>query len=224
MKLTREQIEELYTFVRKKGIEFIDLQDELVDYLANGIETQREEDSSLSFAEALQKEYKKFGIFGFDDVLMEKMKSIERRGLTLYLNKLKQFFKIPQVIFTLSLVALFYYLCIHFEFFEYMFLAVILLSVAIVIYFEVKTFKEVRVLSKKYLEAKSFITTRNISTWVIYFVCYVPVYGNFYAIIQVPIFSACLLSIVVIEILIHYELINELRKELREKHNYIFEG
>jgi hypothetical protein len=40
-----------------------------VDHLANAIETQWQENPKLSFNEALNKEFKKFGVFGFMDVL-----------------------------------------------------------------------------------------------------------------------------------------------------------
>lgn len=98
MKLSKEQIEELYTFVRKKGIEYIDLQDEFVDHLANGIETQWEENSTLRFEDALQKEYKKFGIFGFDDVLVERTKMIEIKGCKLFFSDVLSYLKLPKII------------------------------------------------------------------------------------------------------------------------------
>lgn len=224
MKLSKKQIEELYAFVRKKGIEFIDLQNELVDHLANGVEAQWEENPTISFDDALKTEYRKFGIFGFDDVLMEKMKSMEIRGLWLYLKKLKQFFKIPRIIFTLSLVALFYYLSANLPFFEYVYFGILVLSAILVIYFDVKTFKEVRILSKKYLVARGYNTFQQFSYWIIYTICMIPIWGDSENIIQKPLLTSFLLSIAILEVLVIYELSNELKNELRDKHNYIFEG
>ena len=40
MKLTPQQIEQLYQFTRQHYVEWYDLQTELVDHLANSIETQ----------------------------------------------------------------------------------------------------------------------------------------------------------------------------------------
>ena len=77
MKLTEFQIQELYTFTQKKGIEYIDLQDELVDHLICAIEDELSKDPTLTFETVFKSEYKKFGIFGFDGVLMDRtMKSV----------------------------------------------------------------------------------------------------------------------------------------------------
>ncbi len=69
MKLSKEQIQKLYTFTHQHYVEYYDLQTELVDHLANAIEEQWQENPKLSFDEALQIEFKKFGVFGFMDVV-----------------------------------------------------------------------------------------------------------------------------------------------------------
>jgi hypothetical protein len=57
----RPQIDHLFTFTRQHYVEWYDLQSELVDHLANAIETQWQENPKLSFNEALNKEFK-FGV------------------------------------------------------------------------------------------------------------------------------------------------------------------
>lgn len=47
MKLNESQIEELYDFTRKHFVEYYDLQIELVDHLANGIESKWQENPCL---------------------------------------------------------------------------------------------------------------------------------------------------------------------------------
>ncbi len=69
MKLTDFQIQQLYTFTQKHYVDWYDVQTELVDHLANGIETQLEENPNLSFDDALKLEFKKFGIMGFSSVV-----------------------------------------------------------------------------------------------------------------------------------------------------------
>ncbi len=64
MKVNQEQIASLYAFTKKHYVEFYDLQTELVDHLANAIEAQWENNPEIPFEEALQIEFKKFGIFG----------------------------------------------------------------------------------------------------------------------------------------------------------------
>jgi hypothetical protein len=49
MKLTAEQIDHVFTFTRQHYVEWYDLQSELVDHLANAIETQWQENPKLSF-------------------------------------------------------------------------------------------------------------------------------------------------------------------------------
>ena len=49
MKLTAEQIEQLYVFTRQHYVEYYDLQTELVDHLANAIEQQWESNPKLTF-------------------------------------------------------------------------------------------------------------------------------------------------------------------------------
>jgi len=65
MELTEKQTEELYIFTRQHFVEYYDVQTELVDHLANDIEQISEENPNLSFEEARDKSFKKFGIFGF---------------------------------------------------------------------------------------------------------------------------------------------------------------
>lgn len=77
MELTEKHIEELYQFNRDHYVEWYDLQTELVDHLAANIEEIWKENPSLSFEKARDISFKKFGVFGFGDVVEEKNKSFE---------------------------------------------------------------------------------------------------------------------------------------------------
>ena len=85
MKLSAEQIEKLYQFTRQHYVEYYDLQTELVDHLANAIEEQWQQNPKLSFEEALQIEFKKFGVFGFMDVVEQRQSALNKKY-----NKFKQ--------------------------------------------------------------------------------------------------------------------------------------
>jgi hypothetical protein len=50
-----------------------------VDHLANAIETQWQENPKLSFNEALNKEFKKFGVFGFMDVVEKRQTVLSKK-------------------------------------------------------------------------------------------------------------------------------------------------
>ena len=91
MKLSDEQIERLYQFTRQHYVEYYDLQTELVDHLANAIEEQWQQNPKLSFENALQIEFKKFGVFGFMDVVEQRQSALNKKY-----NKLVKLLKIKR--------------------------------------------------------------------------------------------------------------------------------
>jgi hypothetical protein len=110
MKLSAEQIDRLYQFTRQHYVEWFDLQTELVDHLANAIEKQCHENPKLSFDEALQMEFKKFGVFGFLEVVEKRQVALNKKYNKLVLNELKTFFSIPKIIGTFSAIGVVFYL------------------------------------------------------------------------------------------------------------------
>jgi hypothetical protein len=110
MKLSTEQIERLYQFTRQHYVEYYDLQTELVDHLANAIEEQWQQNPKLSFEEALQIEFKKFGVFGFMDVVEQRQSALNKKYNKLVLNELKTFFSVPKIIGTIAAVGIVFYL------------------------------------------------------------------------------------------------------------------
>ena len=64
-KLSIDQIVHLFTFTRQHYVEYFDVQSELVDHLANAIETEWQANPKLPFDEALNKEFKKFNFRAF---------------------------------------------------------------------------------------------------------------------------------------------------------------
>ena len=105
-KVTDEQIQALYTFTRKHYVEHYDLQTELVDHLANAIEKLWQEQPHLSFEKALQIEFKKFGVFGFMEVVEERQKALSKKYSKLIWKHFKEFFKLPRILLTLTTVSL----------------------------------------------------------------------------------------------------------------------
>jgi hypothetical protein len=110
MKLTPAQIEQLYTFTKQHYVEYYDLQTELVDHLANAIELEWESNPTLSFETLLNKEFKKFGVFGFMDVVEEKQKAMNKKYNNWVWNHFKAFFKLPKIIGTLLSVLLLFHM------------------------------------------------------------------------------------------------------------------
>jgi len=106
MKLSKEQINQLYTFTRQHYVEWYDLQTELVDHLANDIESIWKKEPQLSFNQAKNKAFKKFGIFGFGDVIKDKSNAVSKHYRKLLWKIFKDFFKPPKVIITLLITLI----------------------------------------------------------------------------------------------------------------------
>jgi len=105
-KISSLEVEELYLFTKKHYVEYYDLQTELVDHLSNGIEVRWQENNNLSFEEALQLEFRKFGVFGFTDLVTERQVKMSKRYNKLILSILKTYFTIPRILLTIMLVLI----------------------------------------------------------------------------------------------------------------------
>lgn len=106
--LDNNQIQQVYNFTQKRYVEWYDVQTELVDHLANGIENQWESNPSRSFDDALIIEFKKFGIFGFQDLVEEKTNALNKYYRKQVWFYLKQFFTLPKIILTLFFIWVLY--------------------------------------------------------------------------------------------------------------------
>lgn len=108
MKLTEAQIQDLYTFTRKHYVEYYDVQSELVDHLANDIEAIWEENPELSFEKARDTSFKKFGIYGFMNVVEEKQRQLNKKYIATIFKFIKEWFQLPKLIITVFLVWCFF--------------------------------------------------------------------------------------------------------------------
>ena len=104
MKLSTQQIDQLYAFTRQHFVEWYDLQSELVDHLANAIEQEWEQNPNRIFEEILNKEFQKFGIFGFMGVVEERQKFLNKKYSRLIWSYYREFFGLPKIILTVALV------------------------------------------------------------------------------------------------------------------------
>lgn len=108
MKLTQDQIQELFKFTRVHQVEYYDLQTELVDHLANGIESQWKENSTLNFEKVKQTEFKKFGIHGFADVIKERKKVLSKKYRSILWSYFKEWWSLPKLIGTCASITIIY--------------------------------------------------------------------------------------------------------------------
>lgn len=102
MKITASQIQELYKFTRQHYVYHYDVQTELVDHLGNDIEEFWKENPKLTFEQARDKSFKKFGIFGFMDVVESKQKQMNKRYWKIIWRFAKEWFTIPKILVTLT--------------------------------------------------------------------------------------------------------------------------
>jgi hypothetical protein len=112
MKLTELQIQKLYTFTQKHYVDWYDVQTELVDHLANGIEGHLIQNPNATFESALNSEFKKFGIMGFNDFIKEKTKALNTHYRKLVWTYFINFFKLPKILMTMFLIWAYYQLLI----------------------------------------------------------------------------------------------------------------
>lgn len=96
-KVNQEQLAALQEFVAKH-VEYYDVQCELVDHMANGIEAAWQEDETISFNEAFRNEIKKFGVSGFRRIAEEREIALKKRYNKIIFKHLLSFFKLPRII------------------------------------------------------------------------------------------------------------------------------
>jgi hypothetical protein len=104
MKLSQPQIQELYKFTQQHYVDWYDVQTELVDHLANGIELQCQNDTTITFDEAIKTEFKKFGVMGFSDLVEQKTKALNSYYRKQVWSYFRSYFKLPKITLTLAMV------------------------------------------------------------------------------------------------------------------------
>jgi hypothetical protein len=161
MKLTEKQIDELYKFTREHYVYHYDVQSELVDHLANDIESIWIDKPKLSFEDARNFSFKKFGIFGFMDVIEAKQKQMNKRYWKIIIRFAKEWFTVPKIVITFSIFLLFFSV-LQIQFSEYIFLATILVLISLEMIIVYKVRKHHKEKEKK--EDKIFLLEAMIGT------------------------------------------------------------
>lgn len=111
MKLTKEQIEYLFTFCIKHFVQYYDVQVELVDHLANAVELKMKNDPKLTFEKAVELVHAGFGVMGFAPLVAEKQRMAEKQSRRLFFQLFKEQFKWPKILLFLILTAAIYTIC-----------------------------------------------------------------------------------------------------------------
>ena len=174
MKLTESQIEALYKFTRKHYVEYYDVQTELVDHLANDIEKIWEAQPHLTFEEARDKSFKKFGVFGFMDAVEKKEWQMTKKYLKLVLRFVKEWFRLPKIILSVTLLFAFYHfqkLSYAYDIYNVIFFSVLLAQITFIFINAKRLKKKFKETGKKFL-FENVIATQglgNITVFLFYF-------------------------------------------------------
>ncbi|MBZ4189210.1 hypothetical protein [Niabella beijingensis] len=105
---TNEQLLKLDQFCVRRGVDYYDLRQELVDHMAEGIEEQLRVNPDLSFEDALKRMYRSFGRYGFSEIVEERYNFIRKAAKKLEFRLFKNFFSFPKILLTILLLLLVY--------------------------------------------------------------------------------------------------------------------
>jgi len=134
MKISVNQITQLYEFTREHFVVHYDVQTELVDHLANDIEQTWQAQPDLTFKEARTISFKKFGVFGFMDVVEQKQKAMSKRYWKILWRFVKEWFSLPKIVIT-GLVFLLFFSVFQIPFAEEVLLVILVGLLLIDFYF-----------------------------------------------------------------------------------------
>jgi hypothetical protein len=179
MKLTSQQIQQLYKFTRQHYVEHFDVQTELVDHLANDIEQVWQIQPNHTFEQARDVSFKKFGVFGFMDVVEARTASLNKKYWKLVYEIFVTFFKLPQL---LSILALFSVIYTSFSILSnhtwiYWFIGFGIFGVLIIRSFQLHKIKKRRFkkTNKKWLLEEYILNLGNIGAFA-YFIIQIPLH------------------------------------------------
>ncbi|WP_028525913.1 hypothetical protein [Runella limosa] len=106
--LTKEQINLLHTHVADRGVEYFDVQVELVDHLASRIEEELDQYSEKSTDEVFKRTLKTFKKRDLKQVVKEKEKQVGRLYRRYWKESCKDFFMGSKIFFTMVLIGVLY--------------------------------------------------------------------------------------------------------------------
>ncbi|MFY7731299.1 MAG: hypothetical protein ACOVRN_17400 [Flavobacterium sp.] len=101
--LSAEQIDQLYIFVQNNGVHYYDLQTELVDHLANHIESQWAYHQNPDFNDALSFAYSGFEKNSFTTLVAARTKALLKKHMRFVRSCFVSFFTFPKLIVTVAL-------------------------------------------------------------------------------------------------------------------------
>lgn len=151
MKLTKDQIQFIDTYLEKSGITWFDLKLELVDHFVTKIEAILTDQPNLNITEAIHRVKLEFGTKGFRPIIVEKTKHIEKQFFKDVFKFFIAFFSIPKILITILLTFILNTLYLYIEIKEIFFLGLISILFLFSFYSMYKSFRRRSINNKKHL-------------------------------------------------------------------------
>ncbi len=149
MSLSKKQIDYLLDFVKKHYVEWYDLQIEMVDHLANDIEQIMKDNPGISFEEALNRAFKKFGPMGFMEIAEKKQTAIRKKYFINILKEFKSLVSSYQFLYFVFSTIIISFLLIYSPYKKNIILFFLILLLIIPLYFFIKYRKKISYKKKK---------------------------------------------------------------------------
>lgn len=97
-KVSKREMEFIYEFISKHYIDYTDVKMELADHIACGVEAQWQKDNSIDLNEAVENEFRKFGVFGFSKIVDEKTEQLSHLYTKIFFREFAKFAIKPLVL------------------------------------------------------------------------------------------------------------------------------
>ena len=224
--LSNEQIVSLFIFCEKHFVKYYEVQLELVDHLANAVETKMDKDHKLTFEKALEEVHRDFGVMGFAPLVSEKQIAAEEQSRKLFWKLFKDQFRWPKILgFLVLTVAMFTISKFDLSIFKWSFVSIMIAGCIIEIYSVLKIHILLAQTGKKFLPGKisEFVPCIFFPFYVFYFPSFLD--KNFLSAVNSTsstLFYSILLSIFIIMIIAILQTISSAKRSLIKSFPEVF--
>ncbi len=140
--LNTEQIAYIRKVLQKRGIETVDLLEEMTDHFVEAVEEREYDLKHTTLREVLRQEVAKFGPFGMMKLQEEYQSKLEKQGLRVLWSTFKSFWKLPQVIASLTFMYAVFLSIQHYQVlavstYKFILLGIAAIYLALLIYLKV---------------------------------------------------------------------------------------
>ena len=106
--LNETQLAQIRTYLQQRGIRYQELEDELLDYIAEAVESRMGQGES--FYDATKAVFREFGPFGFRKIQASYEQSLEKNAFHLAWDQFKSYWTSRKLVVSVLLIAVFWFL------------------------------------------------------------------------------------------------------------------